>query len=162
MARPPRPGRSLSTLGTLTGAAAGIVVAMIAATPLWMHRRNGEEQTLRLQWHLVPAIVARTDLTPGQRISGERDLSTRDLPMAIVTADAVRGDGANRVEGQTLAVPVKAGDLLQWSYFDVPDGTLAEQDIEKACRDARDAKWKGAPEKTAADIRARLTQEASR
>jgi hypothetical protein len=161
MARPQRPGSSLSTLGTLTGAAAGIAVAVLAAGPLWLHRRSGEEQTLRLQWHLVPAIVARTDLVPGQRVSAAHDLSTRDLPLAIVTTGAVRGDGADRIEGQTIAVPVKAGDLLLWSYFDVPDGTLDQRDIERACRDARDAKWTGAPEKTAAEIRARLAQKGS-
>jgi pilus assembly protein CpaB len=146
-----------------TGFLIGLVVGAFGAglvfgggMYLWV--KDAENRAQR-GWNLVPVVTASRDLAGGERVSPGA-LAHRNVPEQFVTSSVIRPDSAAYVAGARVVVPVKAGDPLQWSYFDTtrakvdPKTTVAQN----ACSRAMEVSGKApALDKTHDAIRARLT-----
>lgn len=65
----------------------------------------------------VQLVVAKSDLPRGARLSSE-NLAVRPVPMDYSHSSAILPEHFERIEGQTLAVAVKKGDLIFWPLLE--------------------------------------------
>ena len=79
---------------------------------------------------LEPVVVAATDIAAGEKVTFER-ISQRSVPKRLVSASHVKPDSASYVVNQTTRVPLLAGQVLMWGYFETTSG-----ETDKACREA--------------------------
>ncbi len=79
-------------------------------------------------WNVVPVLVAAQDVAENTVITLDM-LAQRAVPEQFVTSSVVKPDSAAYIVNQKLLVPVKAGDPLLWSQFEV---SQAAEKISKA------------------------------
>lgn len=128
-------------LGMLAGVLIGVPVGLAGGTAASVIERAQRHLEQRRGWNGAAALVARKDL-PVERPLSMNDVETRSLAEAFVTAAQLKGADFGYVTGRRLRVPVKAGQPLEWSFFDtVPDERLGARD---ACVAALDAQAGGA------------------
>ena len=65
----------------------------------------------------ISVVVAKTDLPKGSRL-GENNLAVRAIPQTYAHSGAVMPDQFERIDGQNLAFPVKAGEAILWSLME--------------------------------------------
>lgn len=65
----------------------------------------------------VNVIVAKRDLKRGEKVSSE-SVAVRPIPLDYAHSSAVTPNDFDRVEGQSLAFPVKAGEMVLWSLIE--------------------------------------------
>lgn len=119
------------------------------------------EVRLRAGWTLAPALVVARELEPGQRLSSDM-LAHRDVPEEFVTSTAARPNLAAYVIDQMLIVPVRAGDVVRWSFFPATRGPEPRMEspfdykIWEACETALAASPTHKRERTSEELRARV------
>jgi pilus assembly protein CpaB len=95
----------------IVAAVLGLVAGLLAYNTV---RR--QQQSLLDRWQTVPIVVANRDLVEGTAI--DLDMVARsEMPSQFVTSSVLRPEQVERVLGQRLAVPLKAGDPIQWNQF---------------------------------------------
>jgi pilus assembly protein CpaB len=65
----------------------------------------------------VSVVVAKTDLPRGSRLDTS-NLAVRAIPQTYAHSGSVMPDQFERIEGQNLAFPVKAGETIMWSLLE--------------------------------------------
>lgn len=65
----------------------------------------------------VPLVVAKSDLPKGAVLSTET-LAVRAIPEEYAHSTGIPPDAFERINGQVLAVPVKAGEMVLWSLLE--------------------------------------------
>lgn len=75
------------------------------------------EARAREGWNLVPVVVAAVDLSEGHVVAVD-ELQVRHIPEKFATSSIVRPDSASYLLGQSILVPVQAGDPLLWTQFE--------------------------------------------
>lgn len=65
----------------------------------------------------ISVVVAKSDLPKGSRL-GENNLAVRAIPQTYAHSGAVLPDQFERIDGQNLAFPVKAGEAILWSLME--------------------------------------------
>ena len=94
---------------------------------------------VRRGWALTPVLVAAQDLPPGQAVTAQM-ISQRNVPEQFVTASVIKPDSASYILNQRLSVPVRAGDLLNWTYFassrPTKGGRMTDPPVVEECQRA--------------------------
>ena len=65
----------------------------------------------------VMAIVAKGDIAKGVKLSTE-NMALRPIPLEFSHSAAVTPDDFERIDGQTLAYPVKSGEMIMWGLME--------------------------------------------
>jgi pilus assembly protein CpaB len=89
-----------------------LIAVVVAAMVL-----SGAGRRVRSGWHLVPVVVAATDLPEGTAVTLEM-VSQRSVPEQFVTSSVIKPESTQYVVSQKILVPVQAGDPLLWSQFE--------------------------------------------
>ena len=105
-------GKTLIVLGL------ALVIGLLAA---WSARsylgQRVAEIEARAKVKTVGVVVAKADITPGQTLSTD-NLAVRDIPAEWVQSAAVTPEQFDRVNGQTLALNLRAGEMLMWPMLE--------------------------------------------
>ena len=116
------------------------------------------ERESRAGWILTPVAVAQRDVAPGEALKlGE--MVERDVPEQLITSSMVRPDSKAYVAGQSLAVPVQAGEPLRWAFFAAAAEELKpeEKRLFEECQRALELRPdRPTPDQTAGKIRERI------
>lgn len=147
-------------VGAIVGFAVGaLIFGVIAGAVAFSVVKKGEQES-RAAWHLVPVVVAARDLAPDTKVTLD-DLSQRSVPEQMLTDSVVKPESAHHIADQTLTVPVRAGDPMQWAFFFTgvpPRAGIEGLEIAEGCAEAAGRSRRFAPLKEASDaeIRGRL------
>ena len=68
---------------------------------------------------LQPVLVAARDISAGSTLATD-DMAMREIPARLVTTSVITPDSANYVVGQSITVPIRTGDALQWAFLIFP------------------------------------------
>jgi pilus assembly protein CpaB len=109
-----RPGKTFWVL--LVATAAGLLAAVSAQRYL---SEQVEHIEARHRSPTVSIVVAKTDLPAGARLSNQT-AAVRPVPQDHAHSAAVRPEQFDRIEGQRLQHPLKAGDAVLWSSLEAP------------------------------------------
>jgi len=100
-----------------------ILFTLLAGALLWIRapdgspERPGAADDVELKNHRFIVVVLR-DLPQGEKVQQD-DLEQRQVPAQWVTSSYVKPEERQYVVGQELALPLLAGDPVQWTAFDV-------------------------------------------
>ncbi len=107
-----RPGKTWIVLGVAL--AIGGVAALAARSYL---TKQMEAIESRSQGKTVMAVVAKTDIGKGVRLSNE-NVAMRAIPVEFAHSVAVTPGDFERINGQMLAYPVKSGEMILWGLIE--------------------------------------------
>lgn len=107
--------RSTRTHGILATAIAIGLVAAFAAKSYLSHRVADIEA--RAKGKTVRVVVAKTDLAEGSVLSSDT-AAVRQIPVEYAHSGAITPENFDRAEGETLAYPVKSGEMILWSLME--------------------------------------------
>lgn len=65
----------------------------------------------------VMAIVAKGDIAKGVKLSAD-NMALRPIPIEFAHSVAVTPEDYERIDGQTLAYPVKSGEMIMWGLME--------------------------------------------
>lgn len=65
----------------------------------------------------ISLVVAKRDLAKGERLDGD-NVAVRHIPANYAQSTAVSPDDFDRLDGQRLAYPVRAGEMILWSLLE--------------------------------------------
>ncbi len=139
-------------IGLVSGAMCGLLVAS------WTNLTT-RVQLNKLTDELVSAVVASSPLAAGD-IASQEKVSERRVPADVLTRSVIRPAQAGYMVSKEIDVPVLAGDLLYWQYFEtsvdahMPPGS---RESLAACRRVVNARGDLPREKSPLEIRARVT-----
>lgn len=106
----------LSKTWVVLGTALGIgLIAALAARSYLANQMEAIEA--RAKGSKINVIVAKQDLKKGEKLSTE-NVAVRPIPADYVHSNAVGPGDFERVDGQALAYPVKAGEMVLWSLME--------------------------------------------
>lgn len=77
----------------------------------------------------VNVLVARQELKQGDHITTET-VAVRAIPVDYANSAAITPDAYERVEGQSLSYPVKAGEMILWSLLEEKKGATFSARVE--------------------------------
>lgn len=107
--------RQNKTWAILAAAVAiGLVAALIAYSYL---TRQIAEIEARAKGETVPVVVAKRDLNKGTALTPET-VAIRNVPRAYAHSVAVTPEQFGNLNGQALAFPVKAGEMVIWGLVE--------------------------------------------
>jgi pilus assembly protein CpaB len=111
---PPRfkPNKAWIVLGVALGI--GLLAALAARSYL---NNQMEAIDARNRGQQVNVVVAKRELKRGDKLSSE-NVAVRAIPMDYAHSGAVSPGAFDRLDGQTLAFPVKAGEMVMWSLLE--------------------------------------------
>lgn len=66
---------------------------------------------------LVNVVVAKRDLTKGTRLTSET-VAVRGIPAELSQSLAITPEAFDRIDGEALAYPVKAGEMILWGLIE--------------------------------------------
>lgn len=95
-----------STIGIL----AALAARSYLSTQIAAIEARGKSKT-------VPLIVAKRELKRGDRLSSET-VAVREIPVDYAQSSAIAPDNFDRVDGQPLAYPVHAGEMILWGVLE--------------------------------------------
>lgn len=107
-----RPNKTWIVLGVAL--AIGLLAALGARSYLFNQLAEIEA---RGKGRMVELVVAKADLTKGQRLSSD-NLAVRPIPADYAHSLALTPDQFERVEGRALAYDVKGGEAVLWSMVE--------------------------------------------
>lgn len=152
------PHKGMLAGGIVVGLGVGLVVGGFGAGFVSFTLVKKAEKEARAGWMLAPVVVAQEDFAPGQVLKVD-DVAQRSVPEQLVTPSLVRPDSAAYVIGQTLTVPVQAGEPLRWAFFATATEKLepGETRLSEECQRALDLQPnRPRPDRTSEEIRERL------
>lgn len=80
------------------------------------HEMRAERERLQRQYQLVSVVVAKVDLAPGTRLSGQT-VALREVPKTFLHADAVPSGQWSDVAGRVLSRAVRSGETILNSHL---------------------------------------------
>ena len=101
---------------------AAAALGILAGATAWVSLRSREEKE-RERWRTVNVLCAAVDVPEGTELAAEM-IAVREIPARFVTASYIQADEQGKIEqqgpvGQKLAVPLKAGDPILASAFEM-------------------------------------------
>ena len=107
-----KPGKTWIVLGVALGI--GLLAALAARSYL---SSRMEAIEARAKGKMVNVVVAKRDLSRGTKLSAD-SVAVRAIPVDYAQSLAVTPDAFDRVDGQVLAYPVKAGEMILWGLME--------------------------------------------
>jgi len=107
-----KPGKTWVILGVALGI--GLLAALAARSFL---SNQMEAIEARSKGQTVNVVVAKRELKKGERLSAE-NVAVRPIPMQYAHSQAILPDAFDRVDGQVLAYPVSAGEMIIWGLME--------------------------------------------
>jgi pilus assembly protein CpaB len=92
-----------------------VILGLTAFLVSWSAIRK-QSADVKRGWNLVPVLVAAVEMSEGTVVTTEM-ISSRMVPDQFVTSSVVKPENASFVVGQTVLVPMQAGDTVLWSQF---------------------------------------------
>lgn len=100
-----------------------LIALVTGGTAATLARRYLSEQIENIETRhktpMVNLVVAKTDLVAGARLSSQT-VAVRPVPQDHAHSAAVRPEQFDRIDGQLLQHPLKAGDAVLWSSLEAP------------------------------------------
>lgn len=107
-----RPNKTWTVLGI------ALLIGCLAAFAAYSYLRNQIKQIeSRSKGKNVVVLVAKVDVPKGAKISGDT-VAVREVPLEYAHSVALTPEDFDRVNGQTLAYPVKAGEMILWGLME--------------------------------------------
>lgn len=106
-----KPGKTSIVLGVAL--AIGLLAALAARSYL---SAQVEAIQARAKGKTVDVVVAKIDIAQGAKLSGE-NLAVRQVPAEYGHSIAVPPSSFDRIDGQTIAYPVKSGEMILWGLM---------------------------------------------
>jgi pilus assembly protein CpaB len=97
-------------VATTIGILAAVAASSYLSTQMAAIEARGKGKTVKL-------IVAKRELKRGDRISADT-VAVRDIPVEYAQSSGIAPDTFDRVEGQPLAYPVHAGEMILWGVLE--------------------------------------------
>lgn len=107
-----RPTKTWIVLGVAV--CIGILSALAARS--YLSNRLAEIDA-RANGKTVSIVVAKRELRKGERLSTD-NVSVRPIPLDYAHSQAIAPDNFDRIDGQALAYPVKAGEMILWGLLE--------------------------------------------
>jgi pilus assembly protein CpaB len=107
-----KPGKTWIILGVALSIG---LLAALAARSFLSHQMEAIEA--RSKGETVDVVVAKRELKKGERLSSE-NVAVRSVPLQYSHSQAILPDAFDRVEGQVLAYPVNAGEMIIWGLME--------------------------------------------
>ena len=108
-----RPGKTWAVLGIAL--LVGLLAALAARSYLSNQMAAIEARAIG---KTINVVVAKRELRKGERLSPE-NVAVRPIPVDYAHSAAVSPEAFDRLEGQALAYPVKAGEMILWGLMEV-------------------------------------------
>ncbi|MBB4842629.1 pilus assembly protein CpaB [Paucibacter oligotrophus] len=110
--------KSLKVNKTWLGLGAALGIGLIAALAARSYLSNQIEQiNAKGKGERVAVVVAKGDLPKGALLSAD-NLAVREIPAEYAHSTALSPDQFERVEGQSLAMPLRAGEMVMWGLLE--------------------------------------------
>jgi len=107
-----RPNKTWIVLGV------ALVIGCLAAFAAYSYLRNQINRIEnRNKSHSVVVLVAKIDVAKGTKLSQE-NVAVRSVPQEYAHSVALTPEDFDRVNGQALAYPVKAGEMILWGLME--------------------------------------------
>lgn len=98
------------------GVALGIgILAALAARSYLSNRMEAIEA--RAKGKMVNVVVAKRDLVRGAKLTPD-SVAVRSIPVDYAQSLSISPDAYDRIDGQVLAYPVKAGEMIMWGLME--------------------------------------------
>lgn len=123
-----RPGKSWIVLGVALGIG---TVAALATRSFLTHQVEAIEA--RANGRKVAVVVAKGDLPKGALLSAAT-LAVREIPADYAHSAAVAPENFERIDGQTLAFPVKSGEMILWGLLEAQKAPTFSARVEEGRR----------------------------
>lgn len=107
-----RPSRTWVVLGVAIGI--GAVAAFAAQNYL---AGQIDEIEARAKGKTVAVVVAKVDIPKGETLSSAT-AAVRHIPVEFAHSGAITPDQFDRVEGQTIAHPLRSGEMILWGLME--------------------------------------------
>ena len=131
-------GRLAVLIGFLIGAAVGNIGGIVVSG--FVHGMKRAE--VRRGWNGSSVMIAKRDLSVAETVD-MRDVEERSLAASFINSSHLERDRFGSFSGQRLRVPVKTGQPLEASFFNIIV-TLESVPLHDACVTAVGAKLRGA------------------
>lgn len=107
-----KPNKAVIVLGA--SVAIGLLAALVARNYL-----SNRVEAIEAKAHgkTVDLVVAKVDLDKGARLSSE-NVAIRSVPVEYAHAAAISPNNFDRADGEKLAYPIKAGQLIMWGLLE--------------------------------------------
>jgi len=107
-----RPGRTWMVLGLalLTGGIAAFAASRFLDGQVAAIEARGRGK-------MTAVVVAKVDIAKGEKVSSA-NLAVREIPSEYAHSVAITPDDFARIDGQAVAYPVKAGEMILWGLME--------------------------------------------
>ena len=123
-----RPNKTWIVLGVAL--AIGLLAALAARSYL---SSRMDAIDARARGRMVNVVVAKRDLNKGARLSTD-SVAVRAIPIDYAQSLAVTPDAFDRIDGQVLAYPVKAGEMILWGLTEGKKAATFSTQVEAGHR----------------------------
>jgi pilus assembly protein CpaB len=117
MKYPKLPKQSIKKSWLVLAVAIGIGLFAAFIAKQFISKQLDEIEARDKNRQMVNVVVAKEALNKGAKLGAE-NLAIRPIPAEYAHSGAVTPDQFERIEGQALAFPVKAGEMLMWSALE--------------------------------------------
>lgn len=93
----------------------GLLAAFIAQQ--FISRQLAEIEARDKNRQMINVVVAKENLSKGTKLSSD-NIAVRPIPAEYAHSTAVMPEQFDRIDGQALAYPVKAGEMIIWSLLE--------------------------------------------
>jgi pilus assembly protein CpaB len=107
-----RPNKTWAVLGV--SLVIGLGAALVARSYLFGRMAEIEASA---KGRTIGVVVAKKDLPKGARVTGDT-AAVRMIPVMYAHSTAVSPEEFERIDGQTLAFPVKSGEMILWGLLE--------------------------------------------
>ena len=107
-----RPNKTWTILGI------ALFIGVLAAFAAYRYLRTQiDEIETRAKGKTVVVLVAKTDVPKGAHLSAD-NVAVRNVPLEYAHSVALTPEDFDRVKGQPLAYPLKAGEMILWGLME--------------------------------------------
>ncbi len=123
-----RPGKTWIVLGIalLVGGIAAFAASRFLNSQVAAIEARGKGK-------LVAVVVAKVDIAKGDKVSNA-NLAIRQIPSEYAHSVAVTPDDFPRIDGQAVAYPVKAGEMILWGLMETQKAPSFSARVENGHR----------------------------
>ena len=97
-------------IALLIGSLAAFAARSYLSTQMEAIEARGKGKTVKV-------IVAKTELKRGDKLSADT-VAVRSIPFDYANSAAIAPEAFDRIDGQSLAYPVRAGEMILWSLME--------------------------------------------
>ncbi|MYN08018.1 Flp pilus assembly protein CpaB [Pseudoduganella aquatica] len=123
-----RPGKTWIVLGIalLIGGLAAFAARSFLSGQMAAIEARGKGQ-------MTAVVVAKVDIAKGEKVSNE-NLAIRQVPSEYAHSVAITPDDFARIDGQAVAYPVKAGEMILWGLMETQRAPSFSSRVESGHR----------------------------